>query len=70
MADKDKKNKDKVIAFVKDLKALLEKHKADIGFNCGDGSDTYGLYEEEMTATVDGVDITLASGWGVSASDL
>jgi hypothetical protein len=68
--EETQENKDKVKAFMKDLQELLIKHKADIGFNVGEHSDTYGLYDERIVATVDGVDITLNHGWYVDASEL
>lgn len=35
-------------AFQAELKALLEKYDAQIGFSCGEGSDTHGLYDEQI----------------------
>lgn len=34
--------------FIIELKALLKKHNASIGFEVGEGSDTYGIYEEGL----------------------
>jgi hypothetical protein len=34
--------------FKRELKQLLEKYSATIGFNCGPASDTHGLYDEHM----------------------
>ena len=70
MVTKTLNKNDKVKAFLNDLKVLLAKHKADIGFDCGDGSDLYGLYDEHVTAEIDGTKIRLVSGWVVDASGL
>lgn len=34
--------------FLSKLKALLKEYNATISFDVGEGSDTHGLYEEEM----------------------
>lgn len=34
--------------FKKELKALLKKYDATIGFNVGESSDTHGLYNERL----------------------
>jgi hypothetical protein len=35
-----------------ELKALLKRHNASIEFDCGEGSDTYGIYDERIVVTV------------------
>lgn len=60
--------------FKKELKALLEKYNATIGFTCADCSDTYGLYGEaiEITTYVDRKQQVLVhvDGWTIDKSDL
>lgn len=57
--------------FLNELKALLEKYDASIGFNCAACSDTYGLYEERVVAQVGrGKEISMASGWGCVAENV
>lgn len=34
--------------FKKELKALLEKYNANIGFKCGEVSGTYIIYDSKM----------------------
>lgn len=38
----------KNIEFLKDLKALLEKHNAVIGWRCADSSDMHGIHGQYM----------------------
>ena len=69
---------DKIISFKKELKLLLAKYNASIGFSVSEFSDTYGLYEEKIVVDFTPQDqprsynppITLANGWEVMASDL
>lgn len=64
-------------SFKRELKALLEKYNASISFEVGPGSDTHGLYDEEimvhLTSTTPGKLIThfgLSKGWDVNKNDL
>lgn len=36
--------------FLKELKDLLEKYNACISWTCGEGSDTYGIYDDHICA--------------------
>ena len=64
-------NADKIKAFQKDLKALLKKHNASIGFGCSDCSDLHGVYDEKIIADIDNGDsFTLADGMWLSPSDI
>jgi len=67
--------------FKKELKELLNKYDATIGFSVGEGSDTHGLYDEQMEVDFYGVmpsgrfktiieTSKLSDGWGVHKSDL
>jgi biotin synthase-related radical SAM superfamily protein len=56
--------------FLAELKALMEKYNAAIGFNVGEGSDTHGLYEEEIHIDVNNKTIHKTSGWWISGEDL
>ena len=40
------------MSFEKELKELLEKYNATIGFECADCSDLHGVYEERIVVTV------------------
>ena len=57
-------------AFLKELKELLKKYNASIGFSVGKSSDTYGLYDEKMTIDVDKNNIINVDGWAFDQSDL
>lgn len=56
--------------FLKELKELLAKHNASIEFSVGEGSDTYGLHGEKMTATIGEKTVTLSDEWWVTSSDI
>jgi hypothetical protein len=60
--------------FLKELQALLEKHKASINFHCGDGSDTHGIYDEGIEVTVglwpDEQLYKFKHTWGIDALDV
>lgn len=47
----DQKLKDRLELFKKDLKELLDKHKAGVSFCVSDCSDTHGLSDERMTVS-------------------
>jgi hypothetical protein len=38
-----------IIQFKKELARLLKKHGASINWECGEGSDTHGIYDEKIT---------------------
>lgn len=59
-----------VVNFKIELKELLSKYKATIGFDCDACSDTYGLYGEYIAVWIDDESIKLTDGWGVSSSDI
>jgi hypothetical protein len=64
---------DRLEGFKKDLKELLEKYTAAIGFSTGDGSDTFGLFDDRIVVFFDGnfdKEYELASGWAVYPSDM
>ncbi len=63
-------DKNKVKEFKKELKALLKKYNATIGFSVGDGSDTHGLYDERIEVDLSDKPEILAHGWGVDQYDL
>jgi hypothetical protein len=46
-----------------DLKDLLKKYNAQIGFNCSDASDLYGLYEEHIEILLGTQVILKVDGW-------
>ncbi len=56
--------------FLTELRTLLAKHRASIGWTCGEGSDTHGLHDERMTIEVGGKTIAEVHGSDISASDL
>jgi hypothetical protein len=61
---------DKVAEFKKELKELLAKYNASIDWDCGDGSDTYGIYGETMSIDVDGKTEKICDGWSIESADL
>lgn len=61
---------DKDIEFLKELKDLLIKYNATLGFDCDDFSDLHGIYDEEIIARVNGKKISLGDGFEIDASDL
>jgi hypothetical protein len=56
--------------FKKELREVLEKYNATIEFACGQGSDTHGLYSEEMLVCFNKKDYSLSKGWVIYAEDL
>lgn len=56
--------------FKEELKALLLKYNASIDFSVGEGSDTYGLYDESITLSIEDTEVYSISGYGISAYDL
>ncbi len=60
--------------FKAELKALLLKYNADIGFDCSDSSDTMGIYGERIVARLgegrEEETIHLVHGWCVEGADL
>lgn len=59
-----------IFMFKQELKQLLKKYNASIGFSCGGGSDTDGLYDEKIVINIDNKEITLCEGYAVGQSDL
>lgn len=81
MKEQETEHEAKRQAFKAELKALMEKYNASIGFNCDEGSDTEGLTGESLYISIDGnvnpvskshVSITAVdvSGWGLDKHDL
>ena len=62
----------KIDNFKKELKQLLKKYNASIYFNCGENSDTHGLYDEKMVIDIDidNKDFFECDGWVIDQSDL
>jgi len=56
--------------FLQELGLLMKKYNATIAFEVGDGSDTYGLYDEKMVCSVEDEDITITRSWCFDTSDL
>lgn len=65
----EKENKENML---KELKALLEKYNITIGFSCGEGSDTHGIYDENMEISCNKTGRILFSnyGWSIYKGDL
>lgn len=61
-----------IAQFKRELKDLLERYNACLGFNVSECSDTYGLYEERMEVSFDNYPeaVKLADGWGVCPHEL
>lgn len=57
-------------SFKIELKALLKKYNATIGFGASDGSDWYGIHGEYMYASVNGKDFRLCDGMRITDSEL
>ena len=59
-------------AFATELKALLEKHNVTIMWTCGDGSDTHGIYDENMVIQDNNTNDNLIEIYGscIGISDL
>ena len=43
-----KYNEEYMLEFVRELAQLLEEYSVSIEWSCGEGSDTHGIFEEEM----------------------
>lgn len=56
--------------FKKELKGLLKKYDATIGFDCSPFSDTYGLYGDCITIDIKGKTEFKSSGCWISSADL
>jgi hypothetical protein len=64
--------------FLSELKALLEKYRVSIGFEVGECSDTFGLYDEKIVIDhrVDGLIFPVwktwleTPGWNLGADDI
>lgn len=70
MQDVQMANEAIISNFKVELKALLKKYGASIGFGASDDSDWWGIHGEYMHATINGKDIHLCSGMCVSESDI
>ena len=57
-------------AFLKELKDLLNKYNANIGFCVSDGSDTYGLADERIEISINDKTILQIPGWGIDGKNL
>jgi hypothetical protein len=60
--------------FLKELQALLEKHKAAINFDCCSSSDTHGIHDAGIEVTVglwpDKQSYKFKYVWGIDALDV
>lgn len=56
--------------FLLELKELLSKYDATIGFTVSSDSDTYGLYEEAMIIKSGGANVLRVEGWAFDANDI
>ena len=62
--------------FKKELKDLLDKYECGICFSVGEGSDTHGLWDEELRVypkrykAGEYLEYILAEGWSVDGWDL
>lgn len=63
---------EKIKEFKKELSELLKRYDVGIGFTCGTGSDTYGLYDDRIVIQENGTEknIIEADGWWLSESDI
>ncbi len=62
-------NKDE---FLKEFRALLEKHNVYIAFSVGASSDCHGLYDERLEIIDEGTRETIykVDGWTLSNTDI
>lgn len=63
----------KIDEFKQELRALLAKYDAYICCGVGEGSDTYGIYDEHICVMVKDGNKEVESkidGWGIGASDI
>lgn len=56
--------------FIDELRALLEKHKATIQWECHWASDLHGVTDQKMVIEVDRIVVASVDGAGISAHDL
>ena len=56
--------------FKRELKQLLKKYRASIGFDCGSGSDTHGLYDDHMYIRIGEETEKICWNWEFDHSDL
>lgn len=57
-------------SFLGELKNLLEQYDASIAFDVGEGSDTYGLYDEAIVVMVGDREIYRVDGYGIDSTDI
>lgn len=55
--------------FKKELKELLKKYNATIGFDCDDCSDLYGIYDEHVYIQANGERERVVDGWWIDETD-
>ncbi len=48
------------------LYKLLKEYKATISFECGDASDTYGIFDARMEVRIGKESFRLEDGWSIS----
>lgn len=71
MNTNNKKPSEKMESFLADIKTILKKHNAYIGFKVGDSSDIYGLYDEQMFLYLNDTDEEFTvNGWSFNSSEL
>ena len=56
--------------FKRELKQLLKKYHASIGFDCSESSDLYGVHGEYMYIRKGKEKETVANGWNFNHRDL
>ena len=65
-----KNNETKSNEFLQELKALLQKYNASIGFTCDKGSDTWGLSGDQIVVEVDDSTVLETESWWLLSSDI
>jgi len=55
--------------FIVELKKLMIKYNASIGFTCSSDSDTHGLYNEHIVIQIDNEPVIEAEGWWLNPWD-
>ena len=56
--------------FLQELKELLSKYNASIGFTCAPGSDTYGIDDGGIQIDINDKEILKVSYWWLCPNDL
>lgn len=56
--------------FKKELRELLNKYSATIAWDCSEGSDTHGIYEDWMSVVVNGQAERVTNGRYIDKHDI